>query len=978
MGEQYTPEISDMRDQLASEIKDKRKKRDTARKDSTGVLRKLTGSAGQRAKEADQFDLEAKQTLREGREAIDLAIAKWQVDFESTGNTKTDQHLLQWFYHRFRKGAEAYPVATDSFIDKSREEYNAAWLTRELVQNFVDHNPDHPGTLDGVTVKEEDIGDGKIRFTITGDWKFEDPTGVISLHSDKPEGMNTGGGNGIGLKQTAIRLMRDFDVDKFEIQGEHWNANYQLAKKDKINEDLEQAFAKADKPQNRKLKHDWLVAKLKETPSKGNNSYVIETDSPELIRALQQFDELGVSERNGYLQDLDFKNEFGAIKWLFPKDRLEKDPERGRLFINGQVMNYGAKGKTSDDYWVGPQYITLQLNNVEYKMSVDRPPVDRWELGNYIDRLVNSLSAEQIIEQLKASEPIWTQVDNDEFGSGVVIEKLVNKLLWKPDYKKEDYSKYFSGKNYLAKDYSLTTSQNQELQKRGFILCPYYFVLIGMPGAATELSDFEVAKIGRPNSFDSQRAMEQAAEESGIQVAYEDLSATGSSDLFELIKNRLAGFNPELVVNPDNQNKVKIKLDGAISAQLLSNLLVNPTTDEQKLLYFIRGLAFKGINDKLFKEVYLSQGDYLTTFASEYDSATRQKTLFIRKNKASNSEGLFIELELDEKQLEQFRQAFQRQEALVTTEKSAAQELRSSTPTASPEPAKPDSQPLGPVKTSTSTELTKPKPYTETRPVKVVDVELTAEARAIAKKLEARMPYLIDAVNQLNHVMPPENDGPKADYKMELYRALKDSGDIEKVAVRNSNYLGGTSLLEILAKYNDVNIKPIVVRREVTKAEFGLRVISNEIARIANRFRPPNELVDNDFEIVLNPEQRQLAQLGLLRMYIELTTDAQFNNDVVVFKGSGAKAINLGTEAIGIHEELLKEDFTKAMVSFAHELAHNEISGHGLEFVSMIQALSAQAQDKLLKIINKQALGIPLDPAEESLRAIYNEWNNLR
>src|SRR5690348_3064248 len=60
----------------------------------------------------------------------------------------TDANLLQYFYRK--RGLDVHPIATDSFLDKSRNEYNAAWLTRELVQNFVDHNPAHPGTLDGV------------------------------------------------------------------------------------------------------------------------------------------------------------------------------------------------------------------------------------------------------------------------------------------------------------------------------------------------------------------------------------------------------------------------------------------------------------------------------------------------------------------------------------------------------------------------------------------------------------------------------------------------------------------------------------------------------------------------------------------------------------------------------------------------------------------------------------------------------------
>lgn len=132
----------------------------------------------------------------------------------------TDQKLLQYFFRE--RGIDTHPIATDSFLDKSRDEYNSAWLTRELVQNFVDHNPQAPGTLNGVRFTSEDLPNGGKRFRIEGDWPFTDPTGVLSPHSEKPEDMNTAGGNGIGLKQTAIRFLRDFGVKRFEIDGEGW------------------------------------------------------------------------------------------------------------------------------------------------------------------------------------------------------------------------------------------------------------------------------------------------------------------------------------------------------------------------------------------------------------------------------------------------------------------------------------------------------------------------------------------------------------------------------------------------------------------------------------------------------------------------------------------------------------------------------------------------------------------------------------
>ncbi len=981
MPERYPPEISEARSQLASEIKEKRKSRDISRKDSTKLRNKVTGASEKHARQADSLDAEARTALERGKQKIDLALAKWQVDFELTGNSKTDQSLVQWFYKRFRHNAEAHPVATDTFIDKSRQEYNAAWLTRELVQNFVDHNPHDPGTLNGVAVDRQDMGKGKISFAITGDWNFEDPTGVISPHSEKPEGMITAGGNGIGLKQTAIRLLRDFDVGKFEIQGENWNADYQLAKKEQVNEELRQAFEKAGKSQTRSLRHDWLLVALKETQQADKCSYVIETDNPELISALEQFEQLGVSDSNKFLQNPDFQNEQGTIKWLLPEDG--KDVKRGRLFVNGQVMNYNQKGETSENYWVGLEYLNLRLNSVDYSMSVDRPPIRQWELERYSRKLIESLTIDQTLEQLKKAEPIWTKFDEDSFGANVIIKELVNKLRWSSDYQPEMFNEHFGGKKYLAKDSSISKQQAEELTKRGFILCPRYFESIGMPKAASELTNFEVAKSQLPDSYAAKRAMEKVAEENGVQVAYEDLSEVKPEQFLQLIKDRLGSFSSELVIDPNDPNKVRIKLEGKIPTELLSNLLINPKTEEQKKLYFIRGMAFHGLREKIFKKIFLSQREYLTTFASERDSVTREYALLVRNNKAPSNEGMFIELEFEEKYSEQFLQAFgQQTEALVKANPipaaSATQEsLLRRTVGAKSDLPNVESAKLGETAKKQDS-LVKPKERLRIdNPVKVVEIGLTPEALDVAHKLEERIPNLIEAVAQLQKVMPPDAEGPPQDFRFALYQALKDSGEIEKVAVRNSQYLGAKSLIQIFKEYYEDNVPEVAVVRPVTGAEVGLTVLSHKLMEIANRFRPPDELVHDDFEIVLEPTEKQLAQLGLLRMYVSLATDAQFNNDLLVFKGSGTKAVNIGKEAIGIHEELLKANFTQAVAAMVHEIVHNEFNGHGDKFIVMVQALFAQAEQKLLTVIDKLSRGIELDQEEQLLQATYNKWNSL-
>ena len=46
------------------------------------------------------------------------------------------------------------------------------------------------------------------------------------------------GGNGIGLKQTALVLFRDYHIQKFIIRGKTRNVEYKLLTKEQINEQM--------------------------------------------------------------------------------------------------------------------------------------------------------------------------------------------------------------------------------------------------------------------------------------------------------------------------------------------------------------------------------------------------------------------------------------------------------------------------------------------------------------------------------------------------------------------------------------------------------------------------------------------------------------------------------------------------------------------------------------------------------------------
>lgn len=938
----------------------------------------------------------------------------------------TDQKLLQYFFKE--RGIDAHAIATDSFLDKSRDEYNSAWLTRELVQNFVDHNPQDPGTLNGVRFRVEDARHGVKRFRIEGDWSFEDPTGVLSPHSDKPENMNTAGGNGIGLKQTAIRFLRDFGVQKFQIQGEGWMVDYRLAKAADVNR--EWVSLHGQNPAH-VVKHDWLLADVQEAPRTGKNAYVIETDNPEVIRALQQLPTLGVSRENPYLQDMDYQNEHGAIKWLPKSTGLL--PTRGRLFINGQVMNYKDKGANAENYWVGPEGVTIQLNNLEYRMSIDRPPVTSFDLGNYLDDMVRAMGKGDLIDQVKRSEYLWAgHVDAgysfERQGAFVVIEKLVWQLPYR-GYDKAEYQQLFGGKNYIAWDRGVSESQIHELEEKGYVICSSYMESIGMPRASSKLSAVETASNEVPTLSRYQR--EQFAQEYGMEVAYEDFSEIrDTSEFIRLVSDRLA---PQIaVVEPleGKQDTVRIRLKGGIRKDLLFHALPRPQEDDQKLLSLLRGIAAYGLQNRLFKKIFTSQGEFVTTFGLDYDPVTRGRVLLARNVQNESEEGLFVEVEVEGQYFQAFKDAFQRtavqaevgmsqtpQGIVVETTNPVTDVALPPTETKKQETPDIDLDQAIALRAWTpeqeqlyhaaikknSADLTEEDkfiiqqrehlkrafgqiPVSQT---KVPDVEMKGSVvdkkahmpeaeKARIEQMEAQLPGIVEVVNKLEVLVPEvQAQALTGATATEKYLQWRNSEQFYGQLGSNAGYLTGRHLLELINEQNQAEIASVHVIRDQSPEDQILGALKRKMVDLAKRMSPAEDKVD-DFEIVFDPNERQLTQLGLLRLYTQFTTGVALPNDLFLYRGTGSKGINLGQKAIGMHESLFNTQFTEATSTFVHEIAHNWSMEHGNEFRHAMQSLFVTVIYRVSQIANKLAVGETLTQDERIVLDMQREWDKLR
>jgi len=874
----------------------------------------------------------------------------------------TDQKLLTMYYKQ--RGIDAQAIATDSFLDKSRNEYNSAWLTRELVQNFVDHNPSNPGTLDGVKFSEKSLADGKSRFQIEGSWPFEDPTGVLSPHSEKPENRNTAGGNGIGLKQTAIRLLRDFGVQKFAIEGEGWTVNYRLAKSAEVNNNLN------DNSSPYQVRHDWLLADISKTHSSGKNAYVIETDNPDIVKALQQLPTLGVSAENPYLQKMDYKNEFGAIKWL-PKSETS-EPIRGHLFINGQIMNYKDKGETPEDYWRGPESVTIQLNNLKYKMNIDRPPVTSFDLGNYLDEMVSAMPKEDILDQLKNSEHLWagerdSGYSYDKQGALVLIKKLVWQLPYK-EYDKKEFSKYFGDKKYVYGDYRMSEAQTKELEKQGYIICPSYFEQIGMARANSKLGSIEAASNETP--FVAQIKREQFAQEYGMEVAYEDFSnIKESSEFVNIIGSRLAPQILDVERNEKNPNIVKIKFKENIPKDLLFSSLQRPKNEDQKLLHTLRSMAAYGLENKLFSKIFTSQGDFVTTFGMEHNFSTNEQILLARNIKSESDQGSFVEIELTDQYSQSFFDFFRKstQPLSVIPEKITGADLIKAAKNSQQQQFAniPVSQPEAP-------------PLVDKKTVILKKASISDDEIVRIKQMENQLPGIYEMVHKLEEVIPESKlDTNNKDPIFDKYLRWRQSDQFYGQLGNEAGYLTGRHLLELVHEQNQADISIVEVENNLSTESKPIDTLKNKLNKLAKRMNSVEDSV-NDFDIIPSPNEKQLAQLGLLRLYTQLTTNVAIPNDLFLYEGTGSKGINLGQKAIGMHSSLLNTQFSEAMSTFVHEMAHNKDMNHENEFRHTMQSLFVTIIDRVSIIANKSKAGESLTAEDQTILDIQNEWDKIR
>lgn len=810
-------------------------------------------------------------------------------------------------------------ICLESFMYKSRNSYPLTWLVREIVQNFTDANAKEPGTLNGVNFEIEDSPSGAAIITITGEWPFTDHGNLTTFGSAKTdESVASAGGNGIGLKQTVLRLMRDFDVNDFKVTGEGWEVSYKMTSAEAAGS-----------------KQGALMARANKSDNKGRNTYRIETQDPEVIEAFKQFKNLGVCDDNEYLKDMHFKSKFGGIKWL-PIAAMPVDPdgkekfkaEKGRLFMNGQIFRYEENSfEKNDDFWGELSGVSVQLNNVNYPMTLDRPPINRYQLDSLMHGLVQHMKKGECLQNLIDSEHLWTNLEYKKYNYDKptcfnVINEIVD-LLSRWRFTVDDYEEAFGSKKFLCKDFDLTDEQHARLKGEGYTLCPDFFGKIHMPKASALFSDVEMAARTKPDVHKVKDARFSASMNVGVNVPYEEIQLpTSAKKLGAYARARLSNVIRKI---ERNGSKVRILLNGKIDKDDLIDHQHPPAKFGAMIVHVIRGLAYAGLASGKFEDIYMAQGEYISSFA-EHNGG-----LIVRNTKAETND-VYFEITSDD--AENFYAG------LTDTASTKKESVQKETPKVT----------------------AKPRGYF--RYLKVPTQVISSVGAGVAFILAVDMG--LDKLNKM--------DMERIGSELQAADGIKDYSTVElDISQRKPR-----SLDEIWASNGspDRNSLTEEYNRTVKAAGgYNWKKDLRKFLSLSDDSGTDNYTVA-DFEIEKNPDEKQLEQLQILKEYFFLTTGYKSNDKLFIYRGAGAYGLHSGG-TISIHENTLKyAGFEQAVATFAHESAHDRISDHNSDFASVMSAFQAEIENTLGEIARKNES--ELTDVDKKILSMEGRWNELQ
>jgi hypothetical protein len=837
----------------------------------------------------------------------------------------TDQSLIKTLY------PDAHVICSADFMKVSANSYPLPWLVRELAQNFVDANPGkNHGTLNGVQIVPEQGEDGKSRFRLIGDWPFPRPEGLIGLHSGKPSGTHAGG-NGIGLKQTVLRFMRDFGVEHFVIEGEKWEVRYELLSADQANASLEERRLSEGK----KVKHSWLIAHASKSLNTGKNAYVIETKNENVIRALSTFPELAVCDENPYLKDPDIKNDKGILKWMPPADDSE-NPGSGRLFINGQVMHFGRKLPEEEGYWGPTPGVSLSLNDLKYEISIDRPPLKNQDLTGYLNAFIQTLSPGDCRQQIVKSRALWTQISREEvnqmiytYHSWPVWVIVLSQIIRRSDLDASGFSSVAGQGDYVYVDRQLSEQEFEELQQGGYTICPSPFKKVSLEPASHQLESYKRARQRLEDGLERaedpavlHENLQEMASKTGAFVAYPHLTEIRNANGFV---DHFGGYCRQHNISCADQDldtgisRFRVKSspfhDHSLHTSPLSRAN-NSGYPDQKLIYELRGLIAKGFEHSVFESVYLTSGNHVVVF-----SRSSSGDLMVRiTERELASQGVELTVQCNP----QTGYGQQMTEALkVSPTKSSRMRWRG-TPALARIPALGGALAVG-----------------------ALGLWLAGVKPSVPSPDILNLPAETFSLKGLASSLSDERGGARG------FEGSSNGGQVDQTR---------KALQALLERHAQGGADAHGPDPDVEAAK---RQLEGMIAHHSVK----------DLEMLpATPEQQE--QMELLRRFFELATGVQLTHEFLVFRGKGADGFNKGA-IIALHEKLFKGSFDEALSVVWHEAAHTVRGPHDETFMNTLQALAACTVGSLRAIAQKSAGGGALTAPEQKLLRIPKAWGEL-
>lgn len=876
-------------------------------------------------------------------------------------------------------------------LKKNRPNHNVHWYVRELVQNWVDANP-QGHNLNGVNIVREDLANGKTRFVISGGsqkepWTFEDFRPLTGLSTDKSQLKNSAGGFGVGLKETYRDMMLAGIIDRPKVIGEGWSVTYDIPTIEEVNKVL---VTKSIAP----MKKEWFVAEQRNlNPGEyepGTCSYVIETDNAEFIEALSNFRDYAphtdhIALANSHYQregvDQDGKPCQFKIKWL---NRLE---DRGNLFIQGQPWSYQNNGSVEDGFFQGAHGVTLEIGESEpFDHGIDREEIDSITLAKAVSKLLEPMTREELEKQLVVSSHIWQGASEsgnsyNSKGALVLLNSILRKLRfldWDNQYKYSDLQSLFPDKEFIVVDKDITPSEIEQLKKSGKIICPDIFTTIDVPKYHRSL---ELQARTELPSIGTIRRDRESIERNGGQVEsfLPNIRANDTKGFFQYLKDQLGPMVVEICINELGEYELvfdaNVKHD-LLSERFLANITDGPHVDQARLVSQVRNVIHWGLKNKILESPCFSAQGKLSTYTLEHNPTLGSSSLCTKVNNSSAepesapiSEKQRLSFNLSTANAQIFQEVFDSDGRSIQKSTRAIISCPSEKVFSFKDPfEKFEKWLIGGVAAAVVAGLGG-FIWHATQQGQDAAPNYTGDRQASHAELDPASP-LAQVEEQIDQIQRTDKNQQSHERHMSdfEYRLWNDTGRYGQPD-NSADYREGRDLADFVNNFYDNGVEPIDAQKQTEKGKAIAR-LKSKLSALQDGEEHPVE----DFDIIKIPPRVQIEQIEILRNFMHECTGIKDTAGFFIFTGKGVLGRNFNNgESYGLHQELFDEPLAAAIEVLAHEMGHNFGTHDEPKFYNTMQALLGATIDRLLKIART-----PENKRTEEDRRILElqeEWN---